>query len=328
MLVCKAITDIPQAARGGVVCIGNFDGVHLGHAAMLENARATARSMNLPMLVVTFDPHPMRLLRPDTPRPYITTIEQRLNIISRYDPQAIWLIAPDREFLNTSREHFEEHILYRALRARCLIEGRSFTYGRGALGNTQTLREAGAEYGWDVVEIPTASAVLGDQTLVDVSSSLVRWLIGHGRMRDAAILLGRPYTLAGKVIHGRGRGGSILGYPTINLACEQHIPADGVYAGRALVAGHVYPAAISVGVNPTFGDGQRTIEAFLLDCSDNFYDQTVELAITHWLRDQERFPTVELLTRQIGRDAARVKALSARVEHHPSPSYAHAQEGK
>lgn len=310
MLICKTLSEIPQDKRGGIVCIGNFDGVHLGHAAMLDTARRTAESLNLPMLVITFDPHPLAILRPDISRPYISTIDQRLKLIGRFEPDAVWLITPDREFLNISRETFEQDILNRQLHARHLVEGRSFTYGRGALGNIQTLRESGATSGWEVIEIPTGQAVLSDFTLVDISSSLVRWLISHGRVRDAAVLLGRPYTLSGRVIHGRGRGGSVLGYPTINLASDQLIPADGVYAGAAMIEDRRFPAAVSVGTNPTFGNGERTVEAFLLDCNDTFYDCHVELAITHWLRDQERFPSLELLIRQIGRDVACVRRLT------------------
>lgn len=309
MLICTTAAEIPQDKRGGVVCIGNFDGVHIGHAAMLDTARRTASDLKLPWIVITFDPHPLTLLRPEIPRPYICTIEQRLRIIAGFNPDVIWTVTPDQDFLNISRESFEIDILHRQLRARYLVEGRSFTYGRGAMGNTQTLREAGAELGWEVIEIPTAQAVLCDQTSVDVSSSLIRWLVSHGRMRDAAILLGRPCVLTGGVIHGQGRGGSVLGYPTINLACTQLIPADGVYAGSAMIDNRRYPAAVSIGTNPTFGDGGRTVEAFLLDCGDNFYDHDAELAIEHWLRDQEKFPSVELLIRQIGRDVARVRHL-------------------
>ncbi len=321
MLICKALSEIPQDKRGGIVCIGNFDGVHLGHAAMLDTARRTAESLNLPLLVITFDPHPLSILRPDISRPYISTIEQRLKLIGRFHPDAVWVNAPDREFLNISRETFEQDILKRQLHARRLVEGRSFTYGRGALGNIQSLRESGATSGWEVIEIPTGQAVLSDFTLVDISSSLVRWLISQGRVRDAAILLGRPCTLAGRVIHGQGRGGSVLGYPTINLACSQLIPANGVYAGSAMIDDRRFPAAVSVGTNPTFGNGERTVEAFLLDCSENFYDRLAELAITHWLRDQERFPSVELLIRQIGRDVARVRQLTDYAATNPPGSF-------
>ena len=317
MLICKTLAEIPQDKRGGVICIGNFDGVHIGHAAMLDTARRTAESLNLPLLVMTFDPHPLAILRPDIPRPYISTIEQRLNIIGGFQPDAIWVNEPDREFLNISRETFERDILHRQLHARRVVEGRSFTYGRGASGNTQTLQESGAALGWEVIEIPTAQAVLSDQTMVDVSSSLVRRLISHGRMRDAATLLGRPCTLSGRVIRGKGRGGSVLGYPTINIATVQLIPGDGVYAGLAMIDGQRFPAAVSIGINPTFGDGERTVEAFLPDCRGNFYDRRVELAITHWLRDQERFPSVELLIRQIGRDVAQVRHLTAHAAMNP-----------
>ena len=310
MLICRTLSEIPQDKRGGIVCIGNFDGVHIGHAAMLNTARRTAEGLNLPLLVITFDPHPLSILRPDISRPYISTIEQRLKLIGQFKPDVAWLITPDREFLNISREHFEQDILNRQLHARRLVEGRSFTYGRGALGNIQTLRESGATSGWEVIEIPTGQAVLCDRTLVDVSSSLVRWLISHGRMQDAAVLLGRPYAMSGRIIHGQGRGGSVLGYPTINIASDQLIPADGVYAGSAMIDDRRFPAAVSVGTNPTFGNSERTVEAFLLDCNDNLYDCHVELAITHWLRDQERFPSVELLSRQIGRDVACVRRLA------------------
>jgi len=307
MLLIHDAREFPSSARGGVLCVGNFDGVHAGHARMLQEGRRIASETNRPFVIMTFDPHPMSVLKPSLPRPPLMTLEQRIEALSVFGPAVLWMVQTNREFLAISVEEFLQKIVHDLLNAVHVVEGPSFTFGRGAAGDVEMLRKAGAQLGWQTTVVQTAQATLQDMTLVDVSSTLVRWLISQGRVADAVQMLGRPYTLRACVIHGAKRGHE-LGYPTINLDITQLVSCDGVYAGRAVIDGSDYPAAISVGTNPTFDGSARTVEAFLLNYQgDELYGRTVDLEFHLWIRDQERFSGAEALREQIGRDVEFVR---------------------
>ncbi len=297
--------DFPPALRGCALCVGNFDGVHIGHARMLAAGRQTATRHGRPFVIMTFDPHPITLLKPGLQRPALMTLDQRLAVLRGFNPDSLILIQTSAEFLDIGAEAFMARTLHESLGANWLVEGENFTFGKGARGTVQTLRENESRFGWQTIVVPTAQAALADQTLVNASSSLVRWLVGHGRMRDARTLLGRPYTLRGTVAHGDSRG-RMLGYPTVNLLVNQLVPADGVYGGWARLGEATYRAAISIGTNPTFQGTTRRIEAFLLDFDRDIYDQTVDLGFEMFVRDQQTFAGPDALRRRIARD---VKAI-------------------
>jgi riboflavin kinase/FMN adenylyltransferase len=309
----------PSQLRGGVLCVGNFDGVHLGHAHMLTTGRDEARRRGVPFVIMTFDPHPSVVLKPGTQRSPLTTVDQRLELLAAFSPDVVLLISTTPEFLSISAEDFLYRVVtgdgsteHPGIGATCLVEGPTFTYGKGAKGTVETLKEAGPRIGLDVIILPTRQTVLTDLSVVNVSSTFIRWLVERGRVADAAKTLGRPYTLRGTVVQGQQRGRTI-GFPTANLQSVQLLPAPGVYAGSASferngrIERHV--AAISVGTNPTFQGQRTTVEAFLLDFEGDLYGLTMDLAFHGWVREMHTFAGVGPLVAQMNRDVALTRQL-------------------
>ncbi len=293
--------QFPPAFHGTVLCIGNFDGVHLGHAQMLSTARRLATLQKRPFTIMTFDPHPAVILRPQALRPALTVPAQRASLLQDFKPDALLIIPTTADFLRMPAEDFVAGIIDAALHASLIVEGPTFTFGMGAGGNPETLRQLAPAHGFTVEIVPSHETTLTDLTQVPVSSSLIRWLLEHGRVADAAKCLGRPYTLRGGVVHGEKRGRAI-GYPTANLSTTQLLPAVGIYAGRATTSQGQYRAAISIGTNPTFGRNLPTVEAYLLDFAADLYEQTIDLQFHRWVRDTLTFSGVEPLIRQIAHD--------------------------
>jgi riboflavin kinase/FMN adenylyltransferase len=292
--------------RGGVLCVGNFDGVHVGHRRMLETGRAEAARRGVAFTVMTFDPHPGVILRPGAGRLPLTTFEQRRELLERSGADVLLVVPPTREFLAMEAEAFLSEVVRGALGATVMVEGASFTFGRGAKGTVEMLKQRGRELGIEAVIVPTEQVALSDLTLVGVSSSLIRWLVEQGRVADTGKCLGRPYALRGEVVHGAQRGRTI-GYPTANVATGQLLPGAGVYAGRALVEGKSYVAAISVGTNPTFhppAGTLPTVEAYLLDFAGDLYGKVIEVEFVRWVRETMAFGGVEALVKQIAADVA------------------------
>ncbi len=311
MDVIRDWRTFPGNLRGGILSVGNFDGVHIGHAAMLEMARGEARRRGVKFIIMSFDPHPGTVLRPELPRPMISTLEQRMALLRSHGADALVLIEPTREFLGMSPDDFLGDVVARALGAVAMVEGSNFTFGKGALGDIAMVQRDGARWGIEFLLAPTRQVVLSDLTQVNVSSSLVRWLIAQGRVADAGKCLGRTYGLVGEVVRGEQRGRQI-GFPTANVRSEQLLPAAGVYAGRCRLSdGRETFAAISVGTNPTFAGKNMTVEAFLLDFSGDLYGQPVELLFDRWIRDMWAFSGVEPLVRQIEKDVVAVRIAAA-----------------
>jgi len=300
----------PPDRRGGVLCIGNFDGLHIGHQRMLATARQAATAAGVPLTVMTFDPHPIALLRPEAAPAPLMTMPQRIENLAALGVDILLLIQTTPAFLAITAEQFLAQIVQRAIGATHIVEGANFTFGHRALGIVATLQAAAPAHGYRVTIVPTAEQSLSDMTLVTVSSSLIRWLIQHGRVRDAAKCLGSPFTLRGVVVKGQQRGRTI-GFPTANVAIAQIRPAAGVYAGRAVVDGAAHLAAISVGTNPTFDGTHTTIEAFLLDFEGDLYAKTIDIEFHHWLRDQEKYAGVDPLVRQLKKDVERTREMMA-----------------
>jgi riboflavin kinase/FMN adenylyltransferase len=298
MQIFHGLGALASLSPGAVVSIGNFDGVHLGHHKILQTARKIADSRQL--VVITFEPHPMTVLRPGKAPPRLTLPEMKQELIAAAGVDAMLILEPTAELLSISAESFWQ--LLRDAQIAHLVEGPTFNFGKGRRGNIQTLREwAGRDsVGLTVVE-PVEVALL-DLTLVQISSSIVRWLVSNGRMRDAAICLGRPYSLRGQVIEGFKRGRTI-GVPTANMNCgEQLVPADGVYSGRCVVNAKTYAAAISIGTLPTFNEVKRQVEAHLIGFNGDLYGRQLDLEVTDWIRDQIKFASVEALKERMDID--------------------------
>ena len=299
-----------MVASSCVITLGNFDGVHLGHQALIE----AAASLNLgPVTALCFRHHPATILRPEHVPPPLTDITQRETALRAAGADQIEWLEPTTELLSLEPEAFIDRVLS-THEPRAWVEGPDFRFGRERRGDVTLLQQIGDEKGFEVRIIDPVEACLTDQTLVTVRSTFVRWLIAHGRVADAARCLGRPYAVRGRVQRGEQRGRTI-GFPTVNLECShQLLPADGVYAGAADIDGRRVPAAISVGTKPTFGDHPRTFEAHLLDFEGDLYERTLEIEVTRWIRDQHPFAGVEPLVAQMHRDLDLVREWQTAVE--------------
>ncbi len=308
-------TDIPAGFGPSVVAIGKFDGVHSGHRAVIDRARVTATDAAARVVAVTFDRNPLSILRPDRCPEALVSVDQKIALLADAGVDATLVLRFDEALAALSPREFVEHVLVDALGAVCVMVGDDFRFGRGGAGTPAVLGELGADLGFTV---DVVSDVQGGGRRV--SSTWVRELLAAGQVEDAARLLGRPHAVRGEIVHGLKRGRE-LGYPTANLSSELEgfVPADGVYAGwlidegkdaGALSAATRYPAAISIGTNPTFDDvPERQIEAYVLDETDlDLYDHTVQVQITHRIRGMVKFEGIDALIETMRGDVAAVRA--------------------
>jgi riboflavin kinase/FMN adenylyltransferase len=321
------LADVPEAFGPSVVTIGNFDGVHRGHTSVLRRLVADARAAGAHAVAVTFTPHPQQVHHPTSAPPLLTGDADRLELLAGTGLDAVLLQAYTLEFARQTPAEFVERYLVRGLRARTVVVGRDVRFGRDNSGDLATMVELGRTFGFtvevleDVVPEPAASEGSGHRRW---SSTWVRELLEAGDVSGAAEVLGRPHRLRGIVVHGDARGRE-LGFPTANLAPEASgmVPADGVYAGWLHLlrapgaptsqAVEVFPAAVSIGTNPTFYGLRRRVEAYVLDRTDlDLYDAEVVLDLVERLRATERFDSVEALVEQMHLDVERTRAVLAR----------------
>jgi len=299
-----------------VVTIGVFDGVHLGHVGMLEAARRTARQMRARVLALAFDPHPAHVLRPDQVPSRLLTWTDKAAFLREAGADDVCRVEPTPSLLGQAPEQFVENLVS-ARRVRAVVEGPDFRFGQGRRGDADMLRRLGANLGFEACVVEPVQLALHDQLVVTVRSSLVRWLLAHGRVADAARCLGRCYQWQGVVERGEGRGRSI-GVPTANVRAvgpdAPMTPAEGVYAATAILKdGRAFPAAISVGSKPTFAaTATLVVEAHLIGFAGELYGEPLKLQFQRWLRDQIRFDAVEPLQAQIGRDVRAVQRWHGR----------------
>jgi len=310
MKTLEGLTGLRELAPGAVVSIGNFDGVHRGHRVLLERAGALKAATGAAgVAVVTFEPHPLTVLRPRSAPPRLTPPHIKRELLAAAGVDELVVLPPSREILDLTAEQFW-HIIRHDARPSHLVEGNSFSFGKGRGGNIDRLRQWTVESDIRLHVLEPVTVALVDMLVVPVSSSVIRWLLEQGRVRDAAICLGRGYALEGPVVKGAGRGRE-LGIPTANLKCDQQlIPDDGVYAGRCTIEGRTRAAAVSIGTNPTFGDNPRTVEAHLVGFEGDLYGRTLRLELVDWQRDQWIFPNVHALKVQIDSDIRETLARS------------------
>jgi riboflavin kinase/FMN adenylyltransferase len=288
------------------VALGTFDGIHLGHRAVIGTAVERARTLGVQAVVLTFDPLPVAVLRPGEAPPEILPLAERLTRIAALGPDVALVVPFTLEFSHVEADLFVRDVLAGRLRAREVVVGFNHTFGRGARGTPGLLREVAAPLGIRVHVVPPLR-VDG----VIVSSSSVREALRQGDVRRAASLLGRPYAIRGPVVHGAMRGRQ-LGFPTANLTPPGPLLlATGVYAAQAEWDGEPGPAVVNVGVRPTFGESVPTIEAHLLDAKVDLYGRTLTLAFVERIRPEMKFPSVDALRARIGEDVAAARALLA-----------------
>lgn len=318
----RILHDWPAARFDrSVLSIGNFDGVHRGHQAILSAGSRRAREAGVPQVVLTFEPHPSALLTPDRVPATLTPLPAKLELLRDAGVDAVVLIQPTPEFLAISAERFVTDVIVDRFHPVAMVEGPTFGFGQHRRGDVRMLAAAGKTHGFQVEVVEPVRVNMGGHPETIVSSSLVRHLLSSGSVDTAELCLGRPYTLYGEVEHGHARGRTI-GFPTANLRTTQLVPAEGVYACRATLFksvsdpasmempaadGKPIAAAVSVGRNPTFNDRELSVEAFLLDFQGDVYGRRMKLEFLAWIRGQQKYPTPEALARQIEQDVQRTR---------------------
>jgi len=287
-----------------VVTLGNFDGIHLGHQAILRRVVQEARARQGTALVLTFHPHPLKILRPNQPFSLILSLREKLRLFAEQGIQGAILQHFTSSFSRLTPTEFVQQYLVEAIGVEKIIVGHNVSFGRNRAGRADTLEQLGREYGFDV-EIVGPVLIAGRE----VSSTTVRTFLSAGEMREVTHLLGRPYTVSGRVEKGfqRGRG---LGFPTANLRPRADVLLpNGVYAVIVIVGDQEISGVANVGINPTFGGNKRTIETHLFDFSADLYGQRLRVGFVERLRGERKFPSVQELVRQIQEDASRARAL-------------------
>lgn len=289
------------------VTIGVFDGVHRGHAMLIEHARNEAKTRGLGTGVVTFHPNPLAVLRPGSPFAYLTTLEQRVELLKATGVDWVAVVQFTSELSLVSAEDFAR-LLVEEAGMRLLVIGEDFALGRGREGDVPRLRELGTQLGFEVSPVP----LLTNDSTGAISSTRVRRALAEGEMAEVTRLLGRPYSLRGPVLHGDERGHTI-GFPTLNIgvSADQALPPNGVYVTRAEVQGVKYSGTTNIGVQPTFEGSIRRVETYLLDFSGDVYGEVVRIELFNRLRDERKFDGVEALVAQIQQDVAATRAYFA-----------------
>jgi riboflavin kinase/FMN adenylyltransferase len=303
MHVLQGLAELAAVPDGAALTVGNFDGIHVGHLAIVERLHgASARC------VVTFEPHPVTRLRPELAPPRLASAERRRELLAAAGVTHLVELPPVDEVLALSARAFFDRIMA-DVAPSLWIEGHDFRFGQGAAGVVAALQQWTEATPTRVELVEPAMVRLPTLHVVPASSSLTRWLISHGRLQEAAAVLGRPHAVPGIVEKGHQRGRT-LGFPTANLRHDAAfcVPVDGVYAGHVTIDGVDKPAAISVGTNPTFNDRRRTIEAHLLDFDEDLYGRDIAVAFTRWLRPQARYDGPDALVEQLHRDVAATRA--------------------
>ena len=300
-------STLPPGLRGGIVALGNFDGFHLGHQAVVGQAVARARAEGRPALVATFDPHPMRYFRPDAPWFRLTTLEQREELMRAAGVDAMLVFAFDATLAGLSAEQFVTERLVAQIGAAGVVTGEDFTFGKGRSGDIPQLVALGKAHGFSV---DTVAPVTLDGAVV--SSTRIRAALREGRMEEATRLLTRPFAIRGTVQHGAKLGRDI-GYPTANLDIGNYLrPAYGIYAVRVtLPDGRVVPGAANLGIRPSFDPPKELLEPYLFDFSGDLYGQTIDVALIAYLRPEGKFDSLDALKAQMAQDCDRARAILA-----------------
>ena len=292
------LSDIKEPFADACVTIGNFDGVHLGHQMLFSEVVTRARKRGGTSIVVTFDPHPLKVLRPESIR-LISTTEQKIELIDRAGIDVLIIIPFDREFAATTADSFVDDILVKTIGVKELVVGYDYAFGRGRQGNIEFLKTKGKAYGFPVtvVEAHFEGGML-------VSSTKIRELVALGRMRDVRTLLGRYYQIRGEVQRGRQRGGRLLGFPTANLKISEEdlCPKRGVYVTQVIYDGKCYGGVSNIGYNPTFGEDRLVAETHIFNFDYDIYGKPIKINLLRHLRSEKKFRGPEELAIQIQQD--------------------------
>ena len=308
MKIYRDHTEIRQPFPNACVTIGNFDGVHLGHQFLFSEVVGKAYKNNGTSIAITFDPHPLKVVRPEIGIKLISTSEQKIELIELANIDVLLLIPFTKEFAATPAEQFVDDILIGTLGVRELIIGYDYAFGKGRSGNIEFLKEQGAQKGFNVTVVEPYYV---DEMLA--SSTKVRELVNQGRMRDVRKLLGRYYQIRGEVILGKQRGGTLLGFPTANLHISEEdlCPRHGVYVSQVVYDGKCYGGVLNIGYNPTFGGDCISAETHIFDFNEDIYGKPIKINLLQFLRDERKFSGPDELVSQITQDIEQAKSVLA-----------------
>lgn len=312
MEILRGLGEVTEKHRGAALTIGNFDGVHVGHQKIIRNVAAMAAERGVPSLAITFDPHPLSVLKPERCPRLLTPLEEKARLLLSYGIDMVLFVDFSREFANLRPDEFIKDVLVDRLGAKAVVVGHKYAFGKGKRGSTELLRRRGRKYGFKVKVVRNAK-MFGKT----VSSSRIRTIVSNGKVAKAARLLGRPYAVEGKVVKGAGRGARLLDAPTANIAtrCEV-IPKDGVYAVRAALDdrsfGRIYDGVANIGMNPTFHGAERTLEVHIFGYRGDLGGKTVRVGFIERLREERAYPSADALREQIARDMENAKEVLAR----------------
>jgi riboflavin kinase/FMN adenylyltransferase len=305
MHIVYDLNELTEPLRNPVLTIGNFDGVHRGHLALFDKVMERAKALNGQSVVMTFEPHPIKVMRPGNGPPLITPIEQKLELISNTGIDVIICLAFTLEFASMSAEDFIEGILIDRLGVKEIVVGYDYTFGHKRQGNVSFLREMGDKLGF---KVHVAGPVHLDDAVI--SSTSIREFVQQGNLVDAKKFLGRDYQIYGTVVKGKGRGGRLLGFPTANLKpVDELIPRRGVYAVTVRVDDRNYCGVANIGYNPTFGNGALSVETHLLDFSENIVGRMIKVKFIQRLRDEMTFGDAKELSDRITQDIEQARKL-------------------
>lgn len=297
--------EVPSDFQGGVVAVGNFDGVHRGHASLIQRLVSLSKQIGGRSLVITFDPHPSTLLRPDLPvlEP-LTTLARRAELLGELGVDGLLALPTSPQLLELSPIEFYQRVLVGELKIRGMVEGPNFRFGKDREGDVQLLQQICSR---DQIQFQVADSIDDPQGMI--SSSRIRQLLVAGDVAQAATMLTRPFRVSGIVTRGAGRGTG-LGFPTANLdQIRSMLPGHGVYAGRVEVGGQAYRAAMNLGPNPTFGENRTKVEVHIIDLKQDLYGQTLHCDMIAKVRDVVRFEGIQQLLAQIKQDLTKVVQL-------------------
>lgn len=304
MIILRDHSPIPTFCKGAVIALGNFDGLHRGHAAIIRVALEKAKALQKPVAIFTFEPHPRRILRPDVPMHTILTLSEKLRLLRTSGIDMVRVAHFTSAFSQTSAEEFITRILHGELHASHIITGENFFFGHNRGGNAHYLSAMAQKLGFGYTACPPV--ILHGEAC---SSSRIRALLEKGNVREAAELLGRPYTLSRRVQEGDKRGRA-LGFPTLNLIPGNILtPLTGVYAVRARIGNITAAGVANLGTRPTFDGIRLQLEVHLFDWQSNLYGSRVEIAFVDRIREEKKFENIELLKRQINEDCKQARRI-------------------
>lgn len=304
MEILRHLDDRSLSSAGSVATLGNLDGLHLGHQALVRSAVEDGRGLGVPSVVLTFEPHPLKVLAPARAPKLLLSHKDKMELLQSFDIDVVVIQKFDAAFASVPARDFVTRVLVGRLGIKKIWVGRDLRFGQGRRGGVDDLLQWGSEDGFDVGIVEPI--LLGG---VRISSSLVRRLVEEGRVDEAAPMLGRCHFVSGRVVAGKRRGRD-LGFPTANIFSRTEVlPLDGIYATLFQCGAKRYLSASSIGTNPTFGNGPRTVESFLLDFDGDLYGEPVKLSFVKRIRAEKKFASVDELVAQMHKDVARARVI-------------------